>query len=92
MCCNTRCMGDSLDFVDYLVTWESPTSGQMVIVKLGSRDPDTLRDGNHNGFFNNDRVNPYYIAYGDTSSEIEYWRIAFDPSYSLSDGIFLDGI
>ena len=82
--------GDSLGFVDYVVNWESPTSGQTVVVELGGRDHDT-RDGNHNGFPYDDRVNPYYTAYGDTSCEVDYSRIRYDSRLPANQAVFLDG-
>ena len=83
--------GDSLSFVDYLVNWESPTSSQTILTELGSHDCDTTRDGNGNGFYDDDRVNPYYISYRDTVCIIDYSRIAYDSTYPPREGVFLDG-
>ena len=83
--------GDSLGFVDYLVNWESPTSSQIILSELGGRDCDSARDGNGNGFFNDDRVNPHYLAYGDTSCAVDYSRLRYDSSFPPDSAVFLDG-
>ncbi len=83
--------GDSLSFVDFIVNWESPTSSQIILSELGGRDCDTLRDGNGNGFYDDDRVNPYYSAYGDTSCTVDYSSIGFDTSFPSGAAAFFDG-
>lgn len=83
--------GDSLSFVDFLVNWESPTSSQIILSELGGRDCDSTRDGNSNGFYNDDRVNPYYTSYGDTSCQVDYSRIRYDDRFNPGEAVFLDG-
>jgi len=87
--------GAELDFVDYIVGWENPTSSQTVVVDLGQRDRDTLHDGDGNGFYDDDYKNYSYIAYGDTTCVVDYSTIAFDPTYTYEPrfpkgAIFLD--
>ncbi len=83
--------GDSLTFVDYLVNWESPTSDQTILSELGGRDCDSTRDGDGNGFFTDDRKNPYYTAFGDTSCTVDYSRLVYDSTAPPGNSIFLDG-
>ena len=85
-------MGDSLGFVDFLVNWESPTSDQIILTDIGSHDPDTLRDGDHNGFMDDDRNNPYYTLYGDTTCQVTPpFGVQYDSLFPEGERVFIDG-
>ncbi|MBN1754954.1 T9SS type A sorting domain-containing protein [bacterium] len=84
--------------VDYMVGKENPTSPQTCLPDLGFHESFLEIDGDGNGFPNDDYKNPWYIAYGDTQSEIDLSRIAYDPTAETDEfgtnvpwAVFLDG-
>jgi hypothetical protein len=75
--------GGDLGFVKGYVGWENPTSGQTVNVEVGGKgyDCDPEGDGDGNGYPEDDGKNPYLTAYTGSAMDMEYDRLAYDPTY-----------
>ncbi|MFP4458426.1 MAG: T9SS type A sorting domain-containing protein [Candidatus Zixiibacteriota bacterium] len=78
--------------VDFVLTYESPTSPQINVLDLGYGDPFDDVDGDGNGIFDDDYKNPWYIEYGDTSCIVDLRKICYQRDTTIGlDFVFLDG-
>lgn len=78
--------GEQLPGVGYIVGWENPTNGQIVLAEAGPGSnvecPGQPRPPRRA------YANPYYRAYGPVSLDIDYSRIAYDAA---AGKLLLDG-
>ncbi|MCD4749418.1 MAG: hypothetical protein K8R59_08585, partial [Thermoanaerobaculales bacterium] len=77
--------GDEIRPLAFLVSWESPTSDQILGVELGAHDldPDPEVDFNGDGVLDNDVINGAYIGYDFPQLDIDYDRMKYAPDATL---------
>lgn len=81
--------GASIPITPYQTGWENPTNDQILAYDLGinAYDCNSQVDGNGDGIATDDGDNPFYdgvTGYGATSFTVDYSRLSFDPSASLT--------